>query len=1267
MRRFKTQLNLVRAALMLLIALLTTGTAWAAEVQVTENMRLLNCGNTYIVSSNVSTPEMYIDAGVGGTVTLQLNEGCTLTVTSGGIDVNGFILVIQGTGSLVVNGGIYTYTSLSGSGHIIINGGNITTTGSGVFPGIGGRNAVIEINGGVVNATGGTLSAGIGSGDMAGTTTQDFSSITITGGTVTAKGGCESIGGGGSAGIGGAENSGGGNIVISGGTIIATGGGNSGLGGGAGIGSGYQGSMGNITISGGNITATGGVCNSTSCGAGIGSGYKGSIGDITITDGTVIANENGNNSAAGIGDGASASSRGTIRISGGTITATGGDRAAGIGGSHFNNGGVIEISGGTVNATGNSLGAGIGGGYKGSGGTITISGGTVNATGSTGPWNGIGAAIGGGYKGSGGTITISGGTITTNGPIGIGDGREGNGGVTTLTYGNDITEPIITSNYNGTVTIAPGKAFKDSNGNIYRGTLSSEKIAAIANQLIRPVTAAEVIAYYLGNGNGTEENPYLISNADGWDYFCDCLQENDTWNHFSGKTVKLGADISITRSAGSSDHEFMGTFDGDYHTLTVNITDTTTQGTAPFREIRGATIRKLITTGSVNGSLHAAGLVGFARGDASVTNTIENCKVAANVTVTTAVNGNYHCGGVVGHALNSTLNIRNTVYCGAISNSGNYVGGFQGWSDGNTVNLSNCLFTGSYEGGGVFHPMAVSYRNAATTATVNNAFYSVTPTLTDAQFIAANGTKTVGVTDIPATLGSEVETLNFMTVYQGGMLFDGLYYAAPVLSTDSDGAFVINNASDWEYFCEDLLDNDTWNRFSGKTVKLGADISVTRMAGSASHDFCGTFDGNHKTITFNYGSEAEPESGISALFSHTSSTVPFGADTISPATIKDLTVDGTIWTSSNEAAGFVGRVFDTLNLTGCTSNIAINSSADFPAGFINYSAGSSTVNISGCTSNATINTTASYGAGVVGHLYGSVNIEHCISNAEITAASGAGGFAGLCEHAVGFNDCLSSAIIHSADGNNGGFVGWSRSSDYLISFEGCAFNGKLLQQNGSGHSNGGFVGWKGDGKTVTITNCLVDPATLAQGETMATSGTATFSREHTAYAAIITNSYFTDTLGVVQGKQAHSIMGGQGVTVEFSGTAAEYGTSGITAYGTGIMYNGVLYAGINDEVSLNLDGSANGYSVNAGTLTGEGNPFILLMPDEDVTIKAATQFLRGDVNQDGNITIADVTTLIDYLLSNDSAIPAEADVNADDNVSIADVTALIDYLLNGAI
>ena len=56
--------------------------------------------------------------------------------------------------------------------------------------------------------------------------------------------------------------------------------------------------------------------------------------------------------------------------------------------------------------------------------------------------------------------------------------------------------------------------------------------------------------------------------------------------------------------------------------------------------------------------------------------------------------------------------------------------------------------------------------------------------------------------------------------------------------------------------------------------------------------------------------------------------------------------------------------------------------------------------------------------------------------------------------------------------------------------------------------------------------------------------------------------------------------------------------------------------------------------------------------------------LRGDVNQDGDVNIADVTELIDYLLSGAEA-PAEADCNLDEGVNIADVTALIDYLLSG--
>lgn len=54
----------------------------------------------------------------------------------------------------------------------------------------------------------------------------------------------------------------------------------------------------------------------------------------------------------------------------------------------------------------------------------------------------------------------------------------------------------------------------------------------------------------------------------------------------------------------------------------------------------------------------------------------------------------------------------------------------------------------------------------------------------------------------------------------------------------------------------------------------------------------------------------------------------------------------------------------------------------------------------------------------------------------------------------------------------------------------------------------------------------------------------------------------------------------------------------------------------------------------------------------------------GDVNGDGDVTISDVTALIDILL-NGGTSAGNADVNNDGQVTIADVTVLIDYLLGG--
>ena len=57
--------------------------------------------------------------------------------------------------------------------------------------------------------------------------------------------------------------------------------------------------------------------------------------------------------------------------------------------------------------------------------------------------------------------------------------------------------------------------------------------------------------------------------------------------------------------------------------------------------------------------------------------------------------------------------------------------------------------------------------------------------------------------------------------------------------------------------------------------------------------------------------------------------------------------------------------------------------------------------------------------------------------------------------------------------------------------------------------------------------------------------------------------------------------------------------------------------------------------------------------------------IRGDVNGDGDVSIADVNALIDIILGGeaDAETMVRADVNTDGDISIADINALIDILL----
>ena len=293
----------------------------------------------------------------------------------------------------------------------------------------------------------------------------------------------------------------------------------------------------------------------------------------------------------------------------------------------------------------------------------------------------------------------------------------------------------------------------------------------------------------------------------------------------------------------------------------------------------------------------------------------------------------------------------------------------------------------------------------------------------------------------------------------------------------------------------------------------------------------------------------------------------------------------------------------TFNGQGHTLTFNYTTDAENAAPFRNVESGCVIKNLRVA---GTITTSNKYAAGIIAQQYGTVTIQNC----------------------------RSSVIIKSnlsGDGTHGGLVAVNNNSANLT-IEGCVFDGKLLTTGATATTHcGGFLGY--NKKTVTITNSLYAPAALENGETEITGSSATFVRNGSAGS----NCYYTRTLGTAQGTQAHSITAGEHVSVANAGTATnEYSGSGITFYGTGIKFGNVLYAGSGDEVSLRITSSTgyqcSNYTADAGTFSGEANPFTLTMPDADVTI-SATSFVanEGDGTADHPYIIDNWNTFCDWI------------------------------------
>ena len=352
----------------------------------------------------------------------------------------------------------------------------------------------------------------------------------------------------------------------------------------------------------------------------------------------------------------------------------------------------------------------------------------------------------------------------------------------TVTFTPQMGESLTTLTVTGDNTnLSIDNGITDNHDNTYTFAMPNED-----------VTLGGTFTFPMNPANFAQDgDTYTIKNADGWDYFCQRIQYDANLDGFSGKTVELAANISVTTMAGMV-HPFKGTFDGKGKTLTFNRT-ADAMYTASFQNTNGATISNLHVEGTITGGTNSyiSGLVGSANGNL----TIRDCHVSTQICTTfdsNTLSANVGIGGFVG-LLSSQYNqchITGCVFDGLIYNPNTWnqtygCGGFVGcFSQYGYAILKDCLFIeGQYDNNGGKHELLWGHDN-----NMNSTFFHRTNNqgegkLTNCFFVATHflkqGSSAVESATAPtnfAHFGDPTTDYGFLKVYGHTMVLGGKYY-----------------------------------------------------------------------------------------------------------------------------------------------------------------------------------------------------------------------------------------------------------------------------------------------------------------------------------------------------------------------------------------------------------------------------------------------------------------------------------------------------------
>lgn len=182
------------------------------------------------------------------------------------------------------------------------------------------------------------------------------------------------------------------------------------------------------------------------------------------------------------------------------------------------------------------------------------------------------------------------------------------------------------------------------------------------------------------SGDGTKNNPYVISTAAQLDEFADMIAAGDD---FSGKFVVVDADIAVNTGfapIGSEEAPFKGVFEGN--NVTISALDVKEDFAGLFGYTDGAVISGITVSGSFRATDYAGAVVAYAKDTV-----IESCNVSALVSADT------YAGGVAGYLEEGKIDSCTTTNKSTVGSFDEYCGGIAGFASGEITDCTNNAYT----------------------------------------------------------------------------------------------------------------------------------------------------------------------------------------------------------------------------------------------------------------------------------------------------------------------------------------------------------------------------------------------------------------------------------------------------------------------------------------------------------------------------------------------------------------------------------------------